>query len=903
MSGVMIKVAIYGLVRVLVEWVGILPTWFGVLVLGVGALSAVGGVVYALFQHDLKRLLALHSIENVGIIVLGSAPACSCGRRAPTSGRRSRSARPCCTRSTTGSSRRCSSSARARSRGGRLARAEPAGRALRACRGPAARSSSARWRSPGAAAERLRLEWLTLQALLHVPAYGGVDGGIAGAVALAALAATAALAVFCFVKVVGLVLLGPPRHAVRRWRRRSRLRTVVALAGACVVLARAGAALRLARRAGAVAGRRADQVGLRLPGAGSLPTAGSPSRWSGSRPASCSCAAGAARRADLGVRAARGASAAVDERGFTKPLRLMLEASLRPQREIVVQTAASCRTSLQRARAAPDRRPSLPARDACRAGGAVHARRLQSGRLGVRRVPDRARRRAPRRRADRSDRVSTATVTAGVAQVVGGLLLAPLLPASCSTGRPGCRDDAGRHRFSPTASCAASGARARSRSRNDARLPARARRDRRPPRRRAARPAAELAPNWGLGHDALALAGLLALARFAAAAAAWDVGNGFSMGASRDCSISVFVEATLVLSLAVAALVAGTTDLRGVVEATAGTGVWSSPALALGGVAFAVVVIAETGRQPVDNPDTHRADDDPRGAAARMRAGRDLAYLQWAAAARHWLVLVLAAQIFLPTRGVWWQLGLPPVARRLGRPVAEHTAKMRVLLVRACCRRARSSRCSASSPGSWRRRERDRPVGLAQRRARRGDRPPTLRRRRPGDRPGAPACSTSRSRAEHRRGCRRRRSRSCSGRPPSARSSSSSSPARRGGAGRRGAVRPRRPGGGVRARAPVARARDRARVARRRAGGARARRLRDGLAATRRPTLFQVLGIVLVENGLALAALELPGGSSSLAIELGVALDLTLIALVAAVFHERIFAEFGAGDTAALRAA
>jgi hydrogenase-4 membrane subunit HyfE len=71
-------------------------------------------------------------------------------------------------------------------------------------------------------------------------------------------------------------------------------------------------------------------------------------------------------------------------------------------------------------------------------------------------------------------------------------------------------------------------------------------------------------------------------------------------------------------------------------------------------------------------------------------------------------------------------------------------------------------------------------------------------------------------------------------------------------------------------------------------------------AATRRATLFQVLGIVLVENGLALAALKLPGGSST-AIELGVAFDLTLVAVVAAVFHERIFAEFGAGDTAALR--
>src|SRR6266700_7331731 len=71
MSGVMIKVAVYGLVRVLVDWLGVLPIWFGVLVLALGALSAVGGVVYALFQHDLKRLLAFHSIENVGIIVLG----------------------------------------------------------------------------------------------------------------------------------------------------------------------------------------------------------------------------------------------------------------------------------------------------------------------------------------------------------------------------------------------------------------------------------------------------------------------------------------------------------------------------------------------------------------------------------------------------------------------------------------------------------------------------------------------------------------------------------------------------------------------------------------------------------------------------------------------------------------
>lgn len=71
------------------------------------------------------------------------------------------------------------------------------------------------------------------------------------------------------------------------------------------------------------------------------------------------------------------------------------------------------------------------------------------------------------------------------------------------------------------------------------------------------------------------------------------------------------------------------------------------------------------------------------------------------------------------------------------------------------------------------------------------------------------------------------------------------------------------------------------------------------VAWTRRATLFQILGVVLVENGLVLAALQLPG--TSWLIEAGAAFDLSLVGLVAGVFHERIFAEFGAGDTRALR--
>ena len=176
-------------------------------------------------------------------------------------------------------------------------------------------------------------------------------------------------------------------------------------------------------------------------------------------------------------------------------------------------------------------------------------------------------------------------------------------------------------------------------------------------------PVSGIAPDLGVGRDALALAGLLALARFAVAAASWDVGNGFSlMGASRDLTISVFLEGTLVLALAVAALVSGTTDLVGMVAGTAGGEPWSSPALALAAVGFALVVVAETGRQPIDNPDTHLELTMIHEGPVLEYAGRDLALLQWAAAARHWIVLVIAAQVFLPhPSDTWWQLALLPV--------------------------------------------------------------------------------------------------------------------------------------------------------------------------------------------------------------------------------------------------
>jgi len=70
MSGVMIKTGIYGLMRAL-TLLGPAQAWWGWALVAVGAVSGIGGVLFALAQHDLKRLLAYHSVENIGIIALG----------------------------------------------------------------------------------------------------------------------------------------------------------------------------------------------------------------------------------------------------------------------------------------------------------------------------------------------------------------------------------------------------------------------------------------------------------------------------------------------------------------------------------------------------------------------------------------------------------------------------------------------------------------------------------------------------------------------------------------------------------------------------------------------------------------------------------------------------------------
>ena len=71
MSGVMTKVAVYGFVRIVFDLLGPPAWWWSIVVLALGGVTAMMGVLYALMQHDLKRLLAYHTVENIGIIFIG----------------------------------------------------------------------------------------------------------------------------------------------------------------------------------------------------------------------------------------------------------------------------------------------------------------------------------------------------------------------------------------------------------------------------------------------------------------------------------------------------------------------------------------------------------------------------------------------------------------------------------------------------------------------------------------------------------------------------------------------------------------------------------------------------------------------------------------------------------------
>jgi formate hydrogenlyase subunit 4 len=160
---------------------------------------------------------------------------------------------------------------------------------------------------------------------------------------------------------------------------------------------------------------------------------------------------------------------------------------------------------------------------------------------------------------------------------------------------------------------------------------------------------AQRAPLDGWG-DLLVVVGLLALARFVMALAALDAGGAFGgMGSSREVAIATLVEPALVLALVGAALAAGSTDLGTIAtRASAEGGAWLTPALLLAALAFALIAIAETGHEPVDNPDTHLELTMVHEGMLLEASGRRLAILSYAAELRMVLVAAVFAAAFLP---------------------------------------------------------------------------------------------------------------------------------------------------------------------------------------------------------------------------------------------------------------
>jgi formate hydrogenlyase subunit 4 len=194
-------------------------------------------------------------------------------------------------------------------------------------------------------------------------------------------------------------------------------------------------------------------------------------------------------------------------------------------------------------------------------------------------------------------------------------------------------------------------------------------------------------PGWPLGDDALVLLGLLTLGRFAITLAAWDTAGAFGlMGAGRDLLFAVAVEAVLLIVLILLALPGHSVDLRALSAQAGRPAVWSEPSHWAAAFAFALAALAEAGRQPVDNPDTHLELTMVHEGPLLEYAGRELAYLQWASAARHWVLLVLASELFVPHPGPFLaRLGVLAGSLLVGcvlLAVCETTqAKMRILRV------------------------------------------------------------------------------------------------------------------------------------------------------------------------------------------------------------------------------
>jgi formate hydrogenlyase subunit 4 len=172
--------------------------------------------------------------------------------------------------------------------------------------------------------------------------------------------------------------------------------------------------------------------------------------------------------------------------------------------------------------------------------------------------------------------------------------------------------------------------------------------------------------------DAIALVGLLAMARFFIALAGMDVGTAFgSLGARREMMVGFLAEPALLMVLFTASLISHSSSLSTIVETLAHREFVIYPSMAFAGVAFTMVSLAENGRIPVDNPATHLELTMIHEAMVLEYSGRHLAMIEWAASLKLFVYSCIGLALFFPfgvAEGGDWRglvLALPALAAKL----------------------------------------------------------------------------------------------------------------------------------------------------------------------------------------------------------------------------------------------
>lgn len=177
--------------------------------------------------------------------------------------------------------------------------------------------------------------------------------------------------------------------------------------------------------------------------------------------------------------------------------------------------------------------------------------------------------------------------------------------------------------------------------------------------------------------DVLALAGLLALGRFFLALGGLDPGSAFGgMGSSREMTIAAVAEPAMMLSIFTVAIGAGSTDISQMVQA-AQNPAWKllNPAHVMAFAALFVVLLAETGRIPVDNPATHLELTMIHEAMLLEYSGRGLAFMEWGSSIKQLVLMTLLVNVFFPMG----MAGAGADAGALGVSAAVYAAKLLAL--------------------------------------------------------------------------------------------------------------------------------------------------------------------------------------------------------------------------------